>query len=1096
MLEVRNITKTYRAKSGVSVKALDRVSLAFPERGLIFLLGKSGSGKSTLLNVIGGLDTFDADGGEVVIKGKSSKDFRASDFDAYRNTFIGFIFQEYNILDEFSVGANIALALQLQGKRADEETVNAMLEQVDLAGFGHRKPNELSGGQKQRIAIARALIKNPEIIMADEPTGALDSKTGEQVFETLKKLSRDKLVIVVSHDRDFAERFGDRIIELCDGHVISDTTITRDGAGEAAGIRKVGDDLIRIRRGYTLTPEDVAMINAYLAKNDRDILLSKNEKLNGQVCSAAGISDEVGAVTEKPTGEVAVKQYDPAETKFIRSHLPFKNAFKIGVGGMKRRPVRLAVTILLSFIAFALFGLADTMASYQPRTTIADSLADSEMSALALDVRLRTENTWYNSQGEKEEESVDYYTGDTMSDTDIATLEEQTGLDFYAVYSGYADANTSLNLSGTVADSSALRNSIQKTLWEDCRFYGAVEMTRRDLDALGYKLLSGTCPTAQNEIAVTKYHFDMWKQGGMMLADGTVLPASDLTLQNILGKNISVSFGDGTTYVFTVSGVVDTGFSKEKYKPLAPDYTGGTIKENAAYTMMRQLEFEVHYGFHGLLFCAPGFLDTMPSVIRGNIGTYFPVRDGRALLLKSGENAQESTNCLDFNTVVSSDNPEEFEILWTEAGKTGMSERDFVIPMNALFYMTLDEIGLTRLSLFERLGFDFTEEELETILAGDAQGGDGLLNAVLDENYPGMRYFDFSKIAASLRYAKEHSEEIAAALSDPDHPLTQYVISRNGSTTVPEGRDPGSMRLFWAASCLMNCDNNGLGVNMDVLTREQAWKFLVEHSTSLPTIYLDLVLYHYNTESYTTVSGHTGMAVTGFFKTDAKGNGTEYVISDALYSLAKQYEREQYAGSSYSEQVRGKHNGGKYVFAIAPMPEKNSQAMRVLLDWHMNETDPYVYRMNNYVVDTVDDWSSLIETLRQVFLYVGIGFAVFAALMMLNFVSATVTDKKREIGILRAVGARASDVFHIFFSQAFVVAAINFLLAAVATFVATFNINLALRNELGFALTLLHFGVRQVLLILGVSVLVALIGTLLPAWKIAKKTPVDAMKDR
>ncbi|MBQ1943280.1 MAG: ABC transporter ATP-binding protein, partial [Clostridia bacterium] len=222
MLEVVNLTKIYSTKTSDEVKALDGVSLRFPERGMVFLLGKSGSGKSTLLNLCGGLDAPTS--GEIIVKGRSSKDFSQSDFDSYRNTFVGFVFQEYNILNEFSVEDNVSLALELQGKPKDRKTVNDLLKQVDLEGYAKRKPNTLSGGQKQRIAIARALVKSPEIIMADEPTGALDSATGKQVFDTLKKLSKDKLVLVVSHDREFAEQYGDRVIELMDGKVISDVS--------------------------------------------------------------------------------------------------------------------------------------------------------------------------------------------------------------------------------------------------------------------------------------------------------------------------------------------------------------------------------------------------------------------------------------------------------------------------------------------------------------------------------------------------------------------------------------------------------------------------------------------------------------------------------------------------------------------------------------------------------------------------------------------------------------------------------------------------------------------------------------------------------
>lgn len=182
MLEVRNLTKTYKPKKGVPVNAVNGVSLKFADKGMVFLIGKSGSGKSTLLNLLGGLDKSDF--GEIVINGQSSANFSQSEFDSYRNTYLGFIFQEYNILDEFTVGANIALALELQGRKATDEELNRILSEVDLEGYGARRPNELSGGQKQRVAIARALVKNPEIILADEPTGALDSATGRQVLDT------------------------------------------------------------------------------------------------------------------------------------------------------------------------------------------------------------------------------------------------------------------------------------------------------------------------------------------------------------------------------------------------------------------------------------------------------------------------------------------------------------------------------------------------------------------------------------------------------------------------------------------------------------------------------------------------------------------------------------------------------------------------------------------------------------------------------------------------------------------------------------------------------------------------------------------------
>lgn len=227
MLCVKNLSKVYQSR-GAATQALDNVSVDFGERGLVFLLGKSGSGKTTLLNILGGIDY--PTGGEIVFQGKSSKDFSEKDFDRYRNSFVGFVFQEYNLLPEYSVGQNIALALELQGKSGDKGRIDEILRRVELVDregktlFG-RKINQLSGGQKQRVAIARALVKDPQIILADEPTGALDSQTGNQLYALLKDLSKDRLVIVVTHDRESAERYGDRIIEIADGGIVSDTSM-------------------------------------------------------------------------------------------------------------------------------------------------------------------------------------------------------------------------------------------------------------------------------------------------------------------------------------------------------------------------------------------------------------------------------------------------------------------------------------------------------------------------------------------------------------------------------------------------------------------------------------------------------------------------------------------------------------------------------------------------------------------------------------------------------------------------------------------------------------------------------------------------------
>lgn len=220
-MKVKNVSKSYPIKKGEKVQALRGVSFDLPDTGMVVILGKSGCGKSTLLNILGGLDRFDS--GDVECFGKSLKSLSRKELDDYRNSCVGFVFQEYNLIPELDVFDNIALPLQLQGQTDNDEKVKSALEQVGMSGFERRKVEELSGGQKQRVAIARALVKDAKIILADEPTGALDSHSGENILKILKWISREKLVVLVTHDREFAEEYGDRIIELADGLVIRDT---------------------------------------------------------------------------------------------------------------------------------------------------------------------------------------------------------------------------------------------------------------------------------------------------------------------------------------------------------------------------------------------------------------------------------------------------------------------------------------------------------------------------------------------------------------------------------------------------------------------------------------------------------------------------------------------------------------------------------------------------------------------------------------------------------------------------------------------------------------------------------------------------------
>ncbi len=268
MLELKNIKKTY-ITGDEKVEALKGITLKFRESEFVSILGQSGCGKTTLLNIIGGLDRYTS--GDLIINNKSTKKFKSRDWDAYRNYKIGFVFQSYNLISHQTVLSNVELALTIGGisKKERKERAIKALEEVGLKDHIHKKPNQLSGGQMQRVAIARALVNNPDIILADEPTGALDTKTSVQVMEILKKISKNKLIIMVTHNPELAEKYSSRIIKILDGKITEDSNPIQDGEIQPKINRnEIGRTSMKIWTAFRLS------LNNLLTKKARTILVA------------------------------------------------------------------------------------------------------------------------------------------------------------------------------------------------------------------------------------------------------------------------------------------------------------------------------------------------------------------------------------------------------------------------------------------------------------------------------------------------------------------------------------------------------------------------------------------------------------------------------------------------------------------------------------------------------------------------------------------------------------------------------------------------------------------------------------------------------
>ncbi len=612
MLQVKHLVKRYEAK-GETVTALNDVSVDFPERGMVFLLGKSGSGKSTLLNVSGGLDVPDE--GEVIVNGKSSKDFTKSDFDSYRNTYLGFIFQEYNILTELTVEENVALALELQGKPKDKEKVEEILAKVDLAGYGDRRPNTLSGGQRQRVAIARALVKDPEIIMADEPTGALDSKTGAQVFDTLKRLSANKLVVVVSHDREFAEVYADRIIELKDGNIVSD--MTRNGGGgpvERANLFSVSEKKMALLSGADLSEEDERKLLAFVRSHKGGLVISAEEGDLASVHTSADPASQATFVETKPA-EVPV----PAEDcHFIRSRFPFRYALKMGFSGLKAKPVRLIFTTLLATVAFLVFGVFSTVITFTTAQSGAATLADSSYQAAILEkcgllnVKLPTASGWSNVAIGTDADGRSHFSEEEAA----AVRKAHPGMNFVPAYTlEIADLDYTGELPSYITSETFFGHTTRFSAFADASYLGEIKQFT----------VHGRLPANAGECAVSALAWEAYHTYGY----GYSNPVPIETYEDLLGKTIELTHNwqlltaeedDKRAIPLTIVGVVETGENFSKFAPLREERDPERYSIDVWHALESELEDVYLHSMSSLLWVGEGFRDRyMPA----NLAQYY-----------------------------------------------------------------------------------------------------------------------------------------------------------------------------------------------------------------------------------------------------------------------------------------------------------------------------------------------------------------------------------------------------------------------------------------------------------------------------------------
>ena len=359
MIIVKNLTKVYKSKKAKICVALNNVSFSLPSKGLVFVVGKSGSGKSTMLNLLGGLDSLTS--GEINVFGNQLNEYSESELYSFRSNIVGFVFQDFHLLDDLTVADNVRLSLKLMAED-DDERVEKALESVELLEYKDRYPRELSGGQQQRVAIARALVKNPDVIFADEPTGNLDSNTTEQIIKLIKEISKEKLVVVVSHNLFDAYEYADRIIELSEGRIINDLVINEKY-----------ENAVEVKDNKVIIP----MLKRF-KQDELDSLLS--------ICKR----DEILKI-EQSNNKFKQKEQkeEPLQAKVPQKKtkgLSFFNSVKFSAMFGKRRIIGFLLSAIFASMLICVLSLAQSIANFDAKSMAMDSMTESSVYAVRKDL--------------------------------------------------------------------------------------------------------------------------------------------------------------------------------------------------------------------------------------------------------------------------------------------------------------------------------------------------------------------------------------------------------------------------------------------------------------------------------------------------------------------------------------------------------------------------------------------------------------------------------------------------------------------------------------------------------------------------------------
>ena len=1138
MLEIKNISKTYKTGNLVQ-KALDGVSLNLRDNEFVAILGPSGSGKTTLLNIIGGLDRYDS--GDLIINHVSTKNYKDKDWDSYRNHTIGFVFQSYNLIPHQTVLANVELALTISGISKKERTRRALaaLEEVGLKEQAHKKPNQMSGGQMQRVAIARALVNNPDILLADEPTGALDSKTSYQVMELLKKVAKDRLVVMVSHNPDLSEEYATRVVKIKDGKIIDDSDPYIVEEEVEAKHKNLGKAKMGILTALSLS------FNNLVSKKGRTILTAFAGSIGiigiALILSlSAGFQNYIDQIQEETMASYPLTIDSNTTNIFsaIMGREMLNDGSQLKEGFVKEIPMI---------------------------TTAANSLGTND---------LKTFKKWLEDNEEiyiEDINKIDYQ-------YDVSPLiysRDATG--------EIVQLNPSTMLSGIYSDSAM---SMVSSMMQGSAMMGA--FYEEDYNNLSdYELLRGTYPSAYDEVLVVLNNKEMIPDlivYSLGLRDTEELSALIQQVMNgeevtIHNEQMMISYDDLLTLDFRLINATDLYKYNEKYD------TYEDMNDDEKYIE------ELYSDAHKLKITGIAYSEGNSGVIYSKELTSKVINDAynTEIVQKQLNNKDidvfsntafdedKKDSGLDFNDLVTID-----EDLLKEAFIVNISEDDFdfdmmdeekmqeVIMGNAKEAATAVTSGpnVTQLSsaftamntmmldkyidVYESTEGIIKEETLSTPLPQTEENSEENNN---ESNIPDVKYLYLKEelldaiasnitgenyknaLTAMASQAPEEYKEYVAMLSmlqaeDYDNlaasvktsfyayykpvfesSLVEPVRNENGETVAKKILYTTQHQDIQGQRIEITIYGNPMSESKKVSTDLISSAILDETAVAYTNKSVNSIVNNYATYMVAASIGKSLMSVMepmqdSFSELGDKFSGDIFEFDTEKFKEAFQFEMDEEelsrlmssmiksSSATYKNNLKNlgyqdENDPSSISFYFKDFDSKN-HFMNILDEYNENVDEEYKISYTDITGLMMSSVATIIDSVTYVLIaFVSISLIV-SSIMIAVITLISVMERTKEIGILRAMGASKSNVSSIFTAETFIIGFLSGSLGILVSYLALIPINMVIHNINSDITAVLDIHYAAVLI--AISVVLTLVSGLIPSRKAAKQDPVIALR--